>query len=100
MFRIGVLFTVRNEVAKVMFFQVCVCPQGGVCPWGVPAPGGVPGPGGCLLLGGEGLVSQDALRQTPPGGTATAWYASYWNAFLFITKFLYGDLNLLRSIQA
>ena len=36
---------------------------------GVPAPGGVPGPGGCLLRGGDwcwGVVSQHALRQTPP----------------------------------
>ena len=24
------VITVRNEVAKVMFLQVCVCPQGGV----------------------------------------------------------------------
>ena len=24
-----VLFTVRNEVAKVMFLQACVCPRGG-----------------------------------------------------------------------
>ena len=24
-----VMFTVRNEVAKVMFLQQCVCPQGG-----------------------------------------------------------------------
>ena len=40
----------RQEVAKVMFLQVSVCP------------GGVPGLGG---------VSQHALRQTPPGETAT-----------------------------
>ena len=26
--------TIRNEVAKVIFLQVCVCP------WGVPGPGG------------------------------------------------------------
>ena len=25
------IFTVRNEVAKVMFLQASVCPQGGVC---------------------------------------------------------------------
>ena len=42
---------------------------GGVCSWGVSAPGGcllwgVSAPGGCLLLGG--VVSQHALRQTPP----------------------------------
>ena len=51
---------------------------GGACSWGVPAPGGcllqgVPARG-CLLLGGAccwgclllGVVSQHALRQTPP----------------------------------
>ena len=32
---------------------------GGVCSMGVPAPWGVPAPGG-------GVVSQHALRQTPP----------------------------------
>ena len=25
------IITVRNKVAKVMFLQVCVCPQGGGC---------------------------------------------------------------------
>ena len=45
-------------------------PGGGVCSSGVPGPGGsaprgVPGPG-------WGVVSQHALRQTPPGETATA----------------------------
>ena len=73
------IITVRNEVAKVMFLQVSVYPQRGV-----PGPGGclvlggaesreVPGPGGCvcLVLGG-GVVSQHALRQNPPGETATA----------------------------
>ena len=77
------VFTVRNEVVKVMFLQVCFCPQG------VPGPGGClvwqglvwqgPAPGGCLVPGGawtqvgsalggdwsRGLVSQHALRQTP-----------------------------------
>ena len=60
--------TVCNKVAKVMFLQVCVCPLG------VPGPGGVLLPGnvlwgGCLV---GGLVSQHAMRQTPPGETATA----------------------------
>ena len=72
--------TVRNEVGKVMFLQVSVCPRGGgswsggawsgVCAWswGVPDPGGCSR--GCLFLGecllGGGLVSQHALRQNPP----------------------------------
>ena len=66
------IFTVRNEVAKVMFLQVSVCP------WGVPGPRGVgvPDPRG-------GLVSQHALRQTPGrDGYCCGRYASYWNAFL------------------
>ena len=56
------IFTVRNEVAKVMFIQVCVCPQGRVLGLGgVPGTGGgsalllgvgVPGLGGGLLWGG------------------------------------------------
>ena len=71
------IITVRNEVAKVMFSQACVCPRGG----GVSAPGGCLVWGGvwsrgCLLLRGSGgeLVSQHAMRQTPPppGETATA----------------------------
>ena len=62
------IITVRNEVAKVMFLQAYVCPQGGgVCSRGVSAPrGGVSAP----TVGG--LVSQHALRQTPPGEMATA----------------------------
>ena len=67
-----------------MFSQACVCPQGEVClvrggvcsggsgPGGMPGlgvcSGGVPGPGGLL----RGLVSQHALRRTPPGEMATA----------------------------
>ena len=61
------IITVRNEVAKVMFLQACVCPQGGgVCSqggcllWGVSAPGDVCSRGGVC----------SALRQ--PGDTATA----------------------------
>ena len=53
----------------------CNRSQGGVPDWGVPARGG-------LLPGG--LVSQHALRQTPPGrdGYCCGRYASHWNAFL------------------
>ena len=52
-----------------------VCSRG-VCSWGAWSRG-VPGPGGSALTGGGclvpgGLVSQHALRQTPPGETATA----------------------------
>ena len=93
MLNLGII-TVRNEIAKVMFLQVSVCPRGvpgpggclvlGGClvPGGAWSPGGgylvqgvssrgVSAQGGCLILGG--LVSQHALRQTPPPGeTATA----------------------------
>ena len=66
------IFTVRNEVANLIFLQVCVCPQGGACSREVRLilGGGGVCSGGCLLPGG--LVSQHALRQTPPGETATA----------------------------
>ena len=106
-----VIFTGRNEVvAKVMFLQVCVCPQGG---------------GGCLpqcMLGCQTLPNQapptpSRTRQTPPDqadpppdqadthyppppgpGTppreadssirsTSGRYASYWNAFLYDVAF-------------
>ena len=62
------MFTVRNEVAKVMFLQVsvillmggCLVLVGGAWSWGVP------GPRGCLVLGG-GIPAC-----TPPGDAATA----------------------------
>ena len=44
-------------------------------PGGCMVPGGVHGPGGCMVLGGPwsgGGVGIPALRQTPPGETATA----------------------------
>ena len=68
-FHLWVIITVRKEVAKVRFSQACVCPQGGAWSRGVPGPRGslVPGgagSGGCLLPGR--LVSQHALKQTPP----------------------------------
>ena len=80
-----------------------VCSRGGACSWRVSAPGGCLR-WGCLLRGGGGvsapcfyyivqcvhcqtspgggLVSQHALRQTPPGrdGYCCGRYASYWNA--------------------
>ena len=56
--------------AGVCFQEGGVPGPGEYLVWGVPGPGGclvqgVPGPGGCLLLG-RGVVSQHALRQTPP----------------------------------
>ena len=52
------IITVRNEVAKVMFLQACVCPQGGEVP-GPEGEGLVPG-GVCswgVCSGGEGVCS-------------------------------------------
>ena len=63
-FRLITLITVRNEVAKVMFLQVSVHGGGGLLPGGAWTRG-VHGPRGCMVPGG--LVSQHALRQTPPG---------------------------------
>ena len=75
-----IVITVRDEVAEVMFLHVCVCPQGGCLVQGGGLLLGVPGPGG-----GGGLVSQHALRQTPPrrDGYCCRRYASYWNALAF-----------------
>ena len=60
---------VRNEVAKVMFPQACVCPQGGLLP------GGVHGPG-------RGFPA--CTEAAPPGrdGYCCGRYASHRNAFL------------------
>ena len=94
------MFTVRNEVAKVIFLQVCVCPQGGGAWLGGSGPGGVPGPrgvcsqevpapggrvwsGGCLVLGGSapeggvcswggGGIPAYTEADLPPGETASA----------------------------
>ena len=52
-------------------------PGGGAWSRGVPGPGGMPGPRGSGL-GGCGDLPQD--------GYCCGWYASYWNAFLFILK--------------
>ena len=96
-----VIFTGRNEVvAKVMFLQVCVCPQGGgclpQCMLGCHTPPGPgrptpPGPGRPTPPDGE-----PPRWRTPPGPgrpppreadssirSTSGRYASYWNAFLF-----------------
>ena len=60
--------TVHNEVVKVMFLQVCVCPQGGLLP------GGSVCSGGCLVQGGllPGVGIPACTEADPPGETATA----------------------------
>ena len=62
-----IVFTVRNELAKVMFLQACVCPHRGS--------GGVFSGGECLLSGGsapggDGIPA--CTEADPPGETATA----------------------------
>ena len=81
---IKILITVRNEVAKVMFLQACVCPHGGG--------------GSASVHTGMPPGSRHPQEQTPPGsrhppgadtppprrdGHCCGRYASYWNAFLF-----------------
>ena len=69
------LFTVRNEVAKVMFYRCLSVHWEGLLPGRVPGPGGGgSGRMGAWSWGGlrGGLVSQHALTQTPPGEMATA----------------------------
>ena len=87
------VITVRNEVAKVMFLQACVCPQGrsdlvpgrggeGVCSRGVSAPEGVCS-AGAVCSGGCLLCTE--VAPPPPGRDdyCCGRYASYWNAFLY-----------------
>ena len=61
-----ILVTVRNEVAKVMFLHLSVCPQGGLpqCMLGYHTP-------------------LDQATPPPADGYCCGRYASYWNAFLF-----------------
>ena len=94
------IFTVLNEVAKVMFLQVSVCPQGrclvrgGIWSRGVPGPGGgawsqggVPGPRGAWSQGVPG--PRGVLWQTPSrtDGYCCRCYTSYWNVFLLYNDF-------------
>ena len=92
----------QTKFAKVMFLHMSVCPQGGgVCPiacWDTHPRGRHP-------LGrpplGRHPPGQTPPGQTPPGQTppcvvhaeiwsTSGWYASYWNAILFI--------NIFRSV--
>ena len=78
------IITVRNEVAKVMFLHVSVIfpgggggclVRGGLLPGEGAWSGGVCFQGGAWSRGSAPrgvVVTQHALRQTPPGETATA----------------------------
>ena len=69
------IFTVRNEVVKVMFLQACVCPRGGV-----PDQVHPPRPGTPPLdqvpprtrYTPQDQVHTPRTRYTPPRDTATA----------------------------
>ena len=105
-----ILVTGHNEVVeKVMFLQVCVCPQGGVCLsacWDARPPQtrqDPPGPGRPLPdqadpprpgrhPPGPGRHSPRPGRHPPPEADSSirsmsSRYASYWNAFFFMNYF-------------
>ena len=99
-FKNNCFITVRNEVAKVMFLQLSVCPQGGVCLsacWDTTPPRGQ-APSREQTHTPCDQHTPPPSRHTPrtrpplPGGADTPTgadgyccgrYASYWNAFLF-----------------
>ena len=114
------IFTGRNEVvAKVMFLQVCVCPQGGRVSASVHAgmpdpPDQADPPGTGRHPPGPGRHPPDQAdtpgpgrpptpprnRQTPPQEedssirSTSGRYASYWNAFLFLDFIVLFQKNL------
>ena len=108
------IYRPETKFAKVMFLHVSVCPQGG-SPG--PYPGGSPGhtqresPGphrgggsrdphwGGLQAHTLGVcVSQYALRQPPPDGYCCGQYASYRNAFLFVSSFFHCEIAVLDRL--
>ena len=64
------IFTVRNEVAKVMFLQVSVCPGGSASVHaGIPHPPGADPPRADIILGADTSLGPDTPSpqdQTPP----------------------------------
>ena len=89
------IFTGRNEVvAKVIFLQVSVCPQGGRVSASVHAGMPYPPPDG-----EPPRMENPPGWRTPPGGeppppeadssirSTSGRYASYWNAYLFLKSY-------------
>ena len=74
------VITVRNEVAKVMFLHLCVCPQGGLpqCMLGYHHPRSRHPP----PLGADPPPGGQAAAPPPTDGYCCGRYAYYWNAFL------------------
>ena len=122
------IITVRNDIAKVMFLQACVCPEGGLSAsvhGGIPPPGSRHPPGADNLPpGADPLGAATPQKQTPPqrdtprsrhparsrhhppgadtptrDGHCCGRYASYWNAFLF-SNFFGLKLHKIKEIGA
>ena len=85
-----IIITVRNEVAKVMFLQACVCPHGGVS---ASLHAGILHPLEQTPPWEQTPPDRHPQEQTPPGadtlpsprdGHCCGRYASYWNVFLLL----------------
>ena len=91
----SMLFTVRNEVAKVMFLHVSVILSTG----GVPGPGGawfggVPGPSGYLLQGG--LLGGGGVWRPPETATVAAGtHPTRMHSCSFIVSIVFAKLAIL-----
>ena len=88
-----ILITVHNEVAKVMFLHLSVCPQGGICLsafWdGMPPPTDqeLPPPPEQGTTGTRNPSGPGTHPDPTPSGAddcCCGRYASYWNAFLLM----------------
>ena len=75
------IITVRNEVAKVMFLHLSVCPQGGLPQCRDTTPGSSPRPRADTPPSPLG-------SRHPPDGCCCGRCASYWNAFSCFYTFL------------
>ena len=78
-FTLNILVTVRNEVAKVMFLHLSVCPRGGV-PGQVPPPDQVHPPG-------TRYTPQDQVHprdQVHPPGPGTPQGRSTWTVRILL----------------
>ena len=82
-------FTIRNEVAKVMFLQVLSVHGGGVCLSTTPLRSRHPSPGSRHPPRADhppGAGSRPEQGPPPADGYCCGRYASYWNAFLLLVQ--------------